>query len=135
MRGKSTTTVQIESWVRTLTDLLKRGIELKPACLKAKIPYTTFLDQMDKYDWVRTEIEAATNFLDNTALQVWADEIVKKKNYDAAKDWLKSSQRDRFSTSTNVDLTTKGESLNKVVYLPPIDGEPIETTNPSNLEA
>jgi hypothetical protein len=95
-RGVKRTKEDIEAMVQILEPLLHRGVKLKTACYKAEIPYTTILDYMDKYEWVRTKINGAEALFE-TVMNNSVFESAKKDGR-LALDVLSRIDKDRWST-------------------------------------
>jgi hypothetical protein len=101
-RGNERTIEEVIGLVQSLVPYLQKGSSLKMACRTCKIPYTSMLEYIEKYEDVRTLIEASENFLDSIAESVVAEKIVEERDIKTAKWWLERVQRERYSLNSKV---------------------------------
>jgi len=93
---------EVMGLVQSIVPHLQNGSSLKMACRTCKIPYTSMLEYIEKYEDVRTIIEASESYLDSFAERVVAEKIVEEGDVKTAKWWLERVQRERYSLNSKV---------------------------------
>lgn len=132
-RGVTTDEKVVESWTRTVADLVRKGTSIKNACLSSKITYSTFLDYYLQKEWVRAEVDGAKaeflmklegkiqEFVEYDDMDLEARDLAKLREAQAklALDLLSKVDKDKYSSRQEVTgkdgEAIKTESTNVIV--------------------
>ena len=111
-QGVNRTKEEVIGLVQSLLPYLQCGTSLKKACHSCKMPYTSILEYMDRYEEVRTIIEASESYLDAIAENIIANKIIKERDVNTSKWWLERSQKEKYSINSKVlnEEVMKGKS-------------------------
>lgn len=105
-RGKKREREEIEGLITKLAPFMQRGLTYCEACVQARIPASTISDYMQKFEWVRNEIEYWEAFLETVAETTVASKII-NKDVDIAKWYLERRKKNKYSTKSEVENTGK----------------------------
>ncbi len=115
-----------EERVRKLEQGFRNDLTVDECCTYAGISKETYYEWCNKDKDFLTRMESAKRYLFIIAKNNITNALAKNKSVEDSWKFLQKRQKDLYSDKVEnaTDITTKGESLNKVVYLPELDSEP-----------
>lgn len=103
--GKAITQEEKRKMIAQLKVVFKLGCSIRKACDYTGLPYSTVATWISKDVGLRSKVKLWQNEPNMKARKNWVGSI-KKKDFDASKDWLERKEKDEFTKAQgHVDMT------------------------------
>lgn len=132
-QGREWTTEERETIVQSLRPYLELGYSRNKACNFIGLAPATLSNWISEDEALGIKIQSWENVINTTVMANLKDAIdaeardQEDKRKDTSKWWAERRMKEDFSTKTEQDLTTNGESLKGVVILPSKNDRPEDT--------